>query len=197
MRRFALALAFSAAALTGCATGPLPPPEPLSLAGLPSSVPMRLASPDAARADRLTLFGKESRLSFATGAAFARVFAGQGDDPVLTIVATHLEETIIAAGFAGRMTYTVDATVAGADGDVPVHAEGTQAFAISMVSGIEGAVSEALAALVPKATAAARGRTPLATSAAERLRTLEALRSTGAITQQEYDDKRAEILRSL
>jgi hypothetical protein len=127
---------FIAAALilSGCASDPNPKPIPISEMGgqqrwtAADMVDVAISEADKNRADEhYGLFGKYPA-SVATGDVWSKIFVGDlQTSPVFKITAAKLQDETIAAGFAIRIHYMIDGTLAFNGRDYPIHAEGARA----------------------------------------------------------------------
>jgi len=135
--------ALAAAIVSGCAA---PPPAKLDAGGerqLVASDAVRIAilPTDAQRIDDFHVPFRSDTWKVITGPVWSQAFIGNVNaDPVFTIKSAELRQTIAAAGFTTRFTYTVHGEVASGEKRLAIDAEGTRAAAMAIGSAMRQAV---------------------------------------------------------
>ena len=203
------AVALLMAALAACSTAPLPPLS-LDVRGQPhqmardGGVNVALADGGAERVDRLYLFGHESRIGFKTGEQWLHTFIGAPNAAPgsLRIIDSRLENTIIAAGFAATITYTVSAALVLPAGEFPLRAEASESYGFDQESAVRVAVDGAITSMASQASAILKKQAPVsadrpAVEIAERLRELTKLFKDGTISEREYESKKQQLMNAL
>jgi hypothetical protein len=185
----------------GCAT-----PAPESILDSRDPIPQQSIAADVALApdiaDRVELlgqFGGEGRLPVRTGEAWRASFpTGDGKQrALLRIEASSLKWEVKALGFASRFSYAVKAVLQEGDRSTPLTAEGYQHSSMQTLhTPIRMAFIMAVTSIADQARAALKP-TPIATSAAQRMRDLEALWRDKLVTEEEYRARREQLLQEL
>lgn len=100
------------------------------------------------------MFNSPVRNGIETGPYWQRVFRGDGRNGVLfSITRASMRSTIEAAGFVARFTYSIDGQI-NLDGmQYPIHAEGTRAAGMMMLSAMRQAVELGVLHAAQQATA--------------------------------------------
>ena len=192
---------------TGCVTrsGPLPPLELTEEMAVDYTERINVALADEIKDRVETLVrGSSGFLRFKTGDVWKTVFIGKPDKStaVVHIVDSKFEHEIIAAGFASQYTYTVNAVLKMGEKEVALTAKGVNTTVQSTLPKRWEAVHLAVASIAQQANDVIRivylttASTPRL-SVAERLEELSRLLKSGLMSENEYESKRQELLKSL
>jgi hypothetical protein len=184
----------------GCAA-----PAPISILDPTDPVPQQAIAAEVAlapgtesRVELLGQFGGEGRLPLKTGEAWRASFpAGDGKQrAVLRIESSQAKWEVIAMGFASRFSYSIKAVLEEAGRTTALSAEGYQHSSMqSLQTPVRMAFIMAVTSIADQARAALSK--PPAMAASQRMRELESLWRDKLITEDEYRNRRQQLLQEL